>query len=421
MTAVGIGVMVLATACGAFVEKTGGVVANVVAGSHLGSRGSPLQARQGLVGTANATTLKSLKYFITNIELCQEMTLSGSGFSNKKGCITLYENDGGLSQTDYQQYLVTQAQADQIPGRYVDLMAEEGQAVLRQERGLNPQMVGTYRYGNINFFRPIKVTAEFPIIGGKSGEYFRTKAITNIVDGVTNDSNNTQRVEIADSRSGATEETTYMLNNGGSWFVFQKPFEITAADIEAQTRITMDLVFNPDSFGTASSMPVGGTCATVMSQVCDPQGKVVFDMPFVKMNPVPRKTGEATRKEVYLVDYATGSRASKLRIELYFNDADPEKSVQGTDLALVYESGATEALQLSVSSFFVSQAGSISSQDAVLSLLDYDQSVSLSGLRRRTDGTATLVCSHPGEMCQASGSTMERGYTYVGEEVVSSD
>jgi hypothetical protein len=188
----------------------------------------------------------------------------------------------------------------------------------------------------INFFRPIKVTAEFPIIG-EPGKYFRTRALERIEPGPTLEGGfNSEKAVIGDTLSGPTEETTYMLNNGGALFVFQKPFVITQADIDAQTEIKVDLVFNPDNFGQA--FETSNCLNEQYSAICDPLNNVVIDMPFVRMNPVPRKTGEKTRKETYLMDYA---EHSKLRIELYYNDGDSEAGVQGVDTAVIYDEDAT--------------------------------------------------------------------------------
>jgi hypothetical protein len=83
-------------------------------------------------------------------------------------------------------------------------------------------------------------------------------------------------------------------------FVFQKPFVSRQADTDAQSEIKMDLVFNPDNFGQAyeSNDCVGET----YSAICDPLNNVAIDMPYVRMNPMPRKTGEYSRKATYLMD-----------------------------------------------------------------------------------------------------------------------
>jgi hypothetical protein len=275
-----------------------------------------------------------------------------------------------------------------------------------------------YRYGLINFYRPIKVRADFPIVG-ESGSYFRTKAVTEILpDPMTAGMLSGERVQIGDTLSGATEETTYMLNNGGALFVFQKPFAITQADIDAQAEIKVDLVFNPENFGQAYESQCENDAHT---SVCDPLNNVAIDMPYVRMNPVPRKSGEHTRKETYLIDYEA---SSALRIELYYNDADPEAGIQGVDTAIVYDASAAMANAPSgnvIASNFVSQHGSVTSSDASVTLMDYQHTSNLSGLLRRQAGTVTIHCQFTGSICPMLGVDVEKTYGYVGDSLVSSD
>jgi hypothetical protein len=396
------------------------LVPNVIAGS---------QTSAIRIGSPAATNLHSLKYYITTIQLCQDLEEQGSGFNNPQGCIELYQNQGVVSQSDYETYTVSQAQADTTAGHFVDLMTAEGQATLRQpvtleipiadpnapDSGARSQ-AGVYRFGTIGFYRPIKVTAEFPILG-QPGQYFRTRAVTNIIPGMTPDGRfNTNRVEIGDTLSGPTEETTYMLNNGGALFTFQKPFTITQADVDAQAEIKVDLVFNPENFGQAYETM---SCANdTNNSICDPLNNVVIDMPYVRMNPVPRKAGEKTRKETYLMDY---DAASKLRIELYYNDADTEASVQGVDAAVVYTGVAAGPNNNIIASNYVSQTGSVGSSDASVTLMDYQHTPNLEGLRRRQDGTVTIQCLFAGAICPTVGGSVTRAYTYVGDSIVSVD
>jgi hypothetical protein len=406
------------------------MVPNVVAGTQEALR-ADAPTSESRIGTPRAINLKSLKYYINSIQLCQEAQLSGSGYSGTQNCIELYKSDP-TNAPDYNEYTVEEAQADDDPGHYVDLMTEEGQARLRRpvslevqvgkeaeaDGGMSPE--GAYKYGMINFYRPIKVTAEFPIIG-QSDQYFRTRSVTKIDPGPALEGGfNTEKVEIGDTLSGPTEETVYMLNNGGALFVFQKPFVVTQADIDAQDEIKIDLVFNPDNFGQAYDREANAqSCLSEpYSAICDPLNNVVIDMPYVRMNPVPRKTGEKTHKETYLMDYA---EHSKLRIELYYNDGDSEAGIQGVDAAVVYDSDATVPNNNVIASNFVSQTGSVSSNDASVTLMDYQHSPNLQGLLRRQDGTVTIHCLFPGTICQDPGSTVTRAYTYVGDSVVSTD
>ena len=117
------------------------LVPNVVDGSQAGTavsanatlQQSGVTARQAAlrIGSASAASLTSLKYFIQSIQICQDVVMMGSGYSNTKGCINLYENKSA-DRPDYDHYLVTEAQGDTAPDRFIDLMTAEGQAALHQ-------------------------------------------------------------------------------------------------------------------------------------------------------------------------------------------------------------------------------------------------------------------------------------------------
>jgi len=413
------------------------IVPNVIAGTQMSTTGQNIgsSAFSQRVGTVSGTSLHSLKYYVQSIQLCEHVTVMGTGFSNTSGCVMLYENQGANSP-DYTHYMVTEALADNTPGRYIDLMTTEGQGALRQPRMVQlfprpepnpsqtdadagvedvPGALAVFRYGLINFYRPIKVTADFPILG-ETGAYFRTKAVTMTHrTEPTANSIGSERVEIGDTLNGATEETTYMLNNGGALFTFQQPFVITQADVDAKKEVKIDLVFNPENFGQAYEVQCQGM---EWVSICDPVNGVGIDMPFVRMSPVPRKQGEHTRKETYLMDYDLNA---KVRIELYYNDADPEAGVQGVDTAIVYTAAPDLYTNNVVASNFVSQSGSVQTNDAVLSLKDYRNLNSVTGLRRRQSGTASLHCLFVGAVCPTMGGEVSKAYTYEGDTVVSSD
>jgi hypothetical protein len=194
---------------------------------------------------------------------------------------------------------------------------------------------------------------------------------------------------------------------------------VTQADVDAKAEIKIDLVFNPENFGQAYQNDPGNEhCeASRYSAICDPANNVIIDMPYVRMNPVPRKSGERTRKETYLMDYEQGA---KLRIELYYNDGDPEAGVQGVDAAVVYDATATAPHNNVIASNYVSQTGSVSTNDASVTLMDYQHTPNLELLRRQ-DGDATIHCLYTGSLCPTVGSVTSRAYTYVGDTVVSVD
>jgi len=413
-------VLLSASACGPGAKVT----ANVVAGASLGSKGAGLSARQdGLLASTSATSLLSLKYAITDIQVCEDLQRSGSGYSSPSGCFRVFSNPNiPTTQDFYRDYVLSSALTDTTPGRFVDLMTAEGQAALRNPATAESAPAGTYRYGLINFLRPIRVTAEFPVVGGQPGEVVRTRATT-ATQALPGDANFPyERALVGDTRSAApAEETTYMLNNGGAYFAFASPFIVSAEDAAAGTPIQMDLVFNPANFGNVTS--VNGDCTQdALAPICDIANGLKFDMPFVRMSPVPRKAGEQTRKETYLVDFESGTSASQLRVELYYNAADPQKAVRGVDVALVYLPTATSPANNNVNGAVLEQTGSVSDGTATVTLKNHEGNPALSGLVRGQSGTATFNCPDPsGDVCRTVGSSAQRAYTFVGDVLVSGD
>lgn len=111
----------LAAGCGggntAKIRMTPNVIAGAQAAAVAAEAGGLTAQRSAIrVGSPAAMDLKSLKYYVSSIQLCQNVTAMGSGYSNTEGCINLYQNQGDGSP-DYNSYDATAAMADTTPGR----------------------------------------------------------------------------------------------------------------------------------------------------------------------------------------------------------------------------------------------------------------------------------------------------------------
>jgi len=91
------------------------------------------------------------------------------------------------------------------------------------------------------------------------------------------------------------------------------------------------------------------------------------------------------------------------------------------DAAVVYDATATMPHNNVIASNYVSQTGSVQTNDASVTLMDYQHTPNLDGLVRRQNGTATVHCLFSGSLCPTLGGTVTRNYTYVGDTVVSVD
>lgn len=382
------------------------------------------------VGQTTATSLKSLKYFINSIQLCQDVQVRGTGYSNASGCITIYEAaDTSTKEVDfYNNYTVSQALNDTTPGRWIDFMSAADRAQVAKPFQLTSDHIGVYKWGMINFQRPIKITAEFVDTTSATKFYTKTPLPGDIIAVASDSPMKRERVELsADTTSGPAQEMTFMMDNGGTMFPFHKPFEITEADIENKTALEIDFVFNPEQFATASSM---ASCSGNNSYIYDPTRCTFFNVPMGKFAPVPHKAGESIEKEVYIVtnyynDVGTGTNngTNNMRIELYYNAADPNKSLQGIDLTVMANSGAKGGGGHAIYAYNSTEV------NGLVTFIGYNHAtqaideVTLTGLQRRANGTVTITCGmegHLGSDCTAAGVKVTRSYTYLGKAVVSS-
>lgn len=363
------------------------------------------------VAQTTAASLTSLQYYIQTIQLCNSIQTSGSSYSNPTDCIELYSNRDSLEVSLYNSYSITEATSDTDENHFIDFLSEAGRAKLEVAASVS---AGTYNYALINFMRPIKMKAEFKDTTGTT--IHRTKAGGTIVDlGSDDGGRQIEAIKPSGTTSGDAEVMTYMLNNGGVWFPMLKPFVVAAGD-----DIVVDFAFNPENFATTTENVSCSTPSVSGPYTWDEGNCVTFNLPYAKMSPVPRKSSEVTKKEVYsITDYDTtsGSEASA-RLEIYFNGGDADKAIRAVDTAVVMKNTATQASTNVLSSYKVSQTG----ED--VTLYGYNSSTgnmdaeNVTGLTRRTNGTLTIHCIFTGGPCASAGTTVTKAYTYVGEVTV---
>jgi hypothetical protein len=358
------------------------------------------------VAQTTASSITSLQYFIQSIQLCEDVTMSGSGYSGTSGCTTLYTcPDASVQDTSvYNTYTITEAMADTSADHFVDFLSTEGRAKLATASAVD---AGTYNYVLLNFMRPIKIQAEFKDGSGTTQYY--SKSGGTVTAGATDSAGReTEYVRPTNTTTPSAEVMTYMLNNGGVIVPLPTPF--TVADEDS---VILDFVFNPANFATVTGQT---SCSyDASTAVADPTNCGSFDMPYAKMAPVPRKAGETTRKEVYLIDYTTGASLAKVRLELYYNSADASKGVRGIDAAVVMDSTATTSTNNIISTYRATETAGVVSLFGYNSATGAMDAASLSALTRRAAGTATIHCSFTGGPCSTLGTTVSAPYTYVGD------
>lgn len=328
---------------------------------------SPLEVGPRAAGDYGAASvgssgLSSFKLYISSIDVCENMTISGSGYSGTSGCSTIYEN----RTDDYDTFGVTEAAAASS-GKYIDLLSATDRATLTKSVSVT---AGSYNFGSINWYKPIKMTGE---VARTNGSTLKTKACA------SNDTNGNCIVTAMETGSAA--ESIVKLNNGGSWFRFLKPFTVAADD-----SVEMDLAFDLDQkvFG-GPNVSNGGViqnsgCTTGGGSVCG-----IF-APMLKVIPVPRKTGETTMVETYDMS-TTNSTEWKLRVQVYYNSADTAKTILAADIFPIPTATTNSNLVTAVYVYSVETTSA-----GVNTFKTYDGSDTLTAFTRGTTGSATLTC-----------------------------
>lgn len=326
------------------------------------------------VGANTKTQLKSLKYYFIEVQICKDLTTTGTAYNNPSGCISLYKG----SDSGYNTYLAASALADTDPSHYVDIVdMATTKAKLNQGLASNP---GEYNYGVITWYRPLKVKAEVTL---NDNTVLVTKPGTETSTGT--DANGfgqyyTEATSLSGS-AGTSEEAIVTLNNGGNWFKFQNTFKYDGTE-----PMTLDLVFNPESI-------IKGSSSTSNYSLREPQsgnaaGKGL-NIPALDLSPVVHKASETTKKESYLIH---ASKAD-IRLELYYINEDTAKTIYGADIKSVYTASTSEnVMDPGRVSFIQTNA------NATLDFQDYAKSAMISGFARLTTegqtGSVTLKCSN---------------------------
>lgn len=381
-----------------------------------------------LVGQAevNGTTtqLESLQYRFQSIQICEEMQVNGTGFSNPKNCLEIYREPQG-AQADYGNLppsrndknpngspkFATQAAFDdavlayeaEVKARhtaaaadtqnYVDLMDPKAIAKLSSKLKLSAKDAHKYSYGLVNWYRPIKVKATIPLIGDGTTVY--TKDGVGAIEVVGSDSYLKHVTKATGMTSAPAELAVIEHPNGGAWFNFPRPFEITEKDIETKKNFKLKLTFNPDGIAKAFDNEHHGS-------LTDETDHVSISIPMLQLTPIAHGVDQVVQKEVYKVESVPASgQPFYCRIEVYSIKNDPAKAVYGVASQVLFGAGSTVPVMDMAQAFFLSQ-DKVDGKE-ILTMQDY-QKVPFLKLPRlaKTGDTATVkfksAClgGHPG-------------------------
>jgi hypothetical protein len=357
-----------------------------------------------VLGGTTAASLASMKYFIKNIVICEQMETNGTGTGNSKGCLTIYsvpENPAYAYTPQDADFTHLADAARKSDDGFIDLMNADSRAKLTTSTPLTAQHVHGYNYGAIYWNLPIKLTASIPMADGSTYYTHDGPTVRTVVgnDGFVA----YPTVTPSALTDGPAEEATILHPNGGTWFKFQAPLVVTQKDLDDKVAYVLDLTFNPDGLVKGASW--GGPPPSIVESGAQPRTIIV---PMLDLTPVPHRATESVMKETYVANVLAGSDDFDVRLELYYVKEDPNKTVYGV-------SGKTlvNARSTTVVSEFQKVAFLETTASGALDLQAYDKTPMLSGFTRGTQAgdtvSATLHCAHYGDPSGSSAGVLFTG------------
>jgi hypothetical protein len=190
---------------------------------------------------------------------------------------------------------------------------------------LSEDDIGEYHYGKVDHYRPVKLTAAIQLTDDTT--VYTKDGTSTLISGSGIDA--AYVTQVSDITEGPAEETIVVLNNGGSWFKFEKPFTLTAEDVANETTFQMKLAFNPDGVIKAYNY-------TSSNQVIqDIENNYGIEFPLMPFTPVIYRENETAKKESYLFSYSATDESIynsfDFRLELYTVEEDASDSIYAAD------------------------------------------------------------------------------------------
>lgn len=337
-------------------------------------------AKSSGIGTSNGQ-LESLEYLIRDIQLCESVTESGSGYSNPTGCATIYTNSVTI---DYDTFLIAQAEA-QTTG-WLNILDNSALSSAFSNASITPR---TYRYGLVNFARPFKVKGSVNVGGTILNTCGTSAAGYAISDNGGTGLNLKQTVSVTNLTTCTKEKVALMLSNGGTLFRIGGG----GYTVSANGSYVVDMAFNPEGFLAGQTDSTAGVSTTELKDATR-----AISLPFMDISPVIRETTQKTYKMVYTSDNnsfsGTGTSFSlKLRLELYFagsaaSDASTA-TIQGINFATLKPTAGANAYFGASGSTMVNTRTSTTATSGEIDILNYNGDPVITGLNRSISTSAT--------------------------------
>lgn len=319
----------------------------------------------GDVGHNTAAGLTSLQYYVTRVDICNELTISGTGYSGQVGCVTVF----GASNADnaYDTFKIADAEAD-TSDSWVDVVA--GKTVAAKAIA-----TGTYNYGIIETRKPIKVNAT---VTTKNGDHTLKTCTGGEVEstGSSNSLRETTTLNSPTTMENCTQAQVVLgSGGGGQWFKFQSPITLTK-----DATYSLDLVSNTVSLIAAGLESLGGWG----DEASFTDGTFVMLPPPISVVPVLREGSQTTIREQYTLSAMTGIEGS-IVLDLYFSGTTADvgtATIVGAGTRFVHTSAATTVTKM------YNPYSVTTNSDGTVTINDFAEKAIVTSLTRSTTTTA---------------------------------
>jgi hypothetical protein len=313
--------------------------------SALQSGGGPAAA----FGHSLADGIKSLKYRISGMNLCGEIAV-GRGDSCGARPFPIYNENRDTANYDE---FVPSSDAAASFDQWTDFMKKGSIEELVGKVTYSEGNVGAYQAVIVNFYRTFKVDATVQL---NNDEQLFTKNVDEFFSNGKSGLDVTYAGKNESMTAGPSEEGLFFLPNGGKTFLLQRPFEITAADVENLVPYKMALAFDPVNFVKGSAFSpgayAGGAAGDYLEgQVDDAKGYAILPG-FLEFAPILARESETIMKETYVlstngiegVGGSLGEQPFSARMTFYYVKEDPTKAVRGVTTVSYYNEYSTSYL-----------------------------------------------------------------------------
>ncbi len=273
---------------------------------------NPLSTTTSFLKVGADNGLISYKVYFRRIELCEELTVNGTGYSGSNGCATLYSNESDAytgtqdpTAADLERFTAAGT------GKYYDLLSSTDLAALKAAMSTSID-ARTYNWGLMETHPWVKIKA-------KSGTFCTKSGGTFVANGQF-----ASYVSVAslDCGSGGAEEAVVYMVNGNSSFKFNTPLEV-----KEDASVRADIIFNLDD-NVKYVTTTGGDQTSVGIVAADfSKG---FSVPMFVASPAVLDSSAKIVKESYefILSSVTGGTITSgvFYVDLYYSSKDTNKT-----------------------------------------------------------------------------------------------